>query len=782
MKKRLFFIPIIILILGFIYACRPLPVRNELTIKEVTASSELGGNKPANAVDSNYETRWESVLEDNQWIQVEFNAPVDLYGIGIKWETAAAYRYAVLSSNDGKAWKALAAIDDGNEGEFIRINFKEKTRCKFIKIDCIERVTQWGFSIWEMELKADKPYESISPRRLIPRGSTFFSVKKENDKYWLIDPDGKLFISKGVNVVSPEDGAVLPKSDHYDVSSKYKNPEEWALDAISRLKKWNFNTIGSWSDVNTFYYDTPFTYILYIPTGGDHRLVDVFDPEFKETAEKIISHKCKRFKNSRYLIGYFIDNELPWYGDWGWYTGHAPTLLDEYAKLPKGSPGKVRLIEFFKALYENEIQRFNSVWGKDCKTFEEIGDIDAFSRAYSKETKEARESFAGIVAEEYFSVTAGYIKKYDPNHLILGVRFAGNAPEAVITASGKYCDVISINYYCKSMVFDKQLFDNFFLLGQKPLMITEFSYRAMENRSGDKNTAGADVTVATQNDRKVGYNKYVSQAMEFPYMVGYHWFEYFDQSPQGRSFDGENSNYGIVDIYDNEYELLTAEMARVNSEAEKIHQDSVAPFPDKLFKTNEYVGVNNKDIKRESAPFCDIDRIEIQKLTVWLDASSEASIKFYIEQSTEGKKFIKSIIDTGKGWGCGVGILPEIENPNNDKTADLQGFTGIKVKMAVTKDMPFNLFINESGVDALGKEKYNGVNGADGESFNSETYVGTGNIEEYDYPFNLFKLRNVYGNQGGNKTLDLQAIRNIDLYFPGNSGAGECDIYGINLY
>ena len=40
----------------------------------------------------------------------------------------------------------------------------------------------------------------------------------------------------------------------------------------------------------------------------------------------------------------------------------------------------------------------------------------------------------------------------------------------------------------------------------------------------------------------------------------------------------------------------------------------------------------------------------------------------------------------------------------------------------------------------------------------------------------------IYGNQAGNKTLDLQAIRNLDLYFPGGHGTGECDIYEVTLY
>ena len=96
--------------------------------------------------------------------------------------------------------------------------------------------------------------------------------------------------------------------------------------------------------------------------------------------------------------------------------------------------------------------------------------------------------------------------------------------------------------------------------------------------------------------------------------------------------------------------------------------------------------------------------------------------------------------------------------------------------------MPFSLFMNESGADEIGKSKYSGANGSDGESFTSESNEGTGKMETYEFPFDQLTLRNVYGNQSGNKTLDLQAIRNIDLYFPGNNGLGQCDIYEVTLY
>ncbi|MDD5270432.1 MAG: discoidin domain-containing protein [Candidatus Omnitrophica bacterium] len=732
-------------------------------VKSITASSDYNNNRVEKAADGKPLTRWESEWEDNQWVQVELEAPAMLYGIGIKWETAAAFRYAVMGSNDGNLWVTLAMVEDGIEGEDMKINFQKPAEYKYVKVDCYDRATAWGFSIWEIELKTDGPYRKLAKRQSMVKGKTFFSVERKDGKYWFSDTSGKPFISKGVNVVLSNDGAVLQNSQYYDVSKNYKDNRDWAKNAVKRLRKWKFNTVGCWSDAATFYYDMPFTVILNVSSTTDHRLVDVFDPMFAENADATAASKCRRFRDARYLLGYFIDNELPWYGDVGWHTGHAPLLLDEYARLPENAPGYAKLAEFLKDKYGLTVEEYMKVRGAQAK--------------------EGRELFAGVVAEEYFSVITSCIRKYDPNHLVLGVRFAGSAPEGVIAACGKYCDVVSLNYYCKNMKVDRQHIDNFYFIGQKPMMITEFSYRAMENRSGVKNNKGADVTVKTQADRAEGYDKYITQMMEFPYMIGYHWFQYFDQSPQGRSFDGENSNYGIVDIYDKEYELLTAAMKKLNSKADTIHKKTALPYPEKAVITSGYAPVNNKGERKEAGQFCDVAVLDLRKLGVWADGSSSAKIKFTKEKAEGGEaEFLRCAVDTGSGWGCGFSVTCDAKMKNADGSFDLQGYKGIKIKLSATEGLPFSVFINESGADEMGKPEYKGVRGADGESFTSEPNSGAGKIEVLEYPFDQFMLRSVYGNQSGNRTLDLQAVRNIDLYFPGNSGDGTCDIYEVTLY
>ena len=89
--------------------------------------------------------------------------------------------------------------------------------------------------------------------------------------------------------------------------------------------------------------------------------------------------------------------------------------------------------------------------------------------------------------------------------------------------------------------------------------------------SGLPNTKGAGPKVPTQKDRAAGFESYVTLALSKPNLVGYHWFEHADEPKEGR-FDGENSNYGVVDIHDNPYEELTQKMTEINGRADTLHR------------------------------------------------------------------------------------------------------------------------------------------------------------------------------------------------------------------
>jgi hypothetical protein len=51
---------------------------------------------------------------------------------------------------------------------------------------------------------------------------------------------------------------------------------------------------------------------------------------------------------------------------------------------------------------------------------------------------------------------------------------------------------------------------------------------------------------------------------QLPYVVGADWFQYYDEPPHGRSLDGEDYNFGLVDIHDRPYSAVTAAFAALD--------------------------------------------------------------------------------------------------------------------------------------------------------------------------------------------------------------------------
>ncbi len=103
----------------------------------------------------------------------------------------------------------------------------------------------------------------------------------------------------------------------------------------------------------------------------------------------------------------------------------------------------------------------------------------------------------------------------------------------------------------------------------KPVLITEFAFRAED--SGLPNTKGAGPKVTNQAARAKAYADYVTRLESLPEAIGYHWFKWTDEPKEGR-FDGENSNYGLVDIGDKPYREFAEAVKAANQAAIEVHR------------------------------------------------------------------------------------------------------------------------------------------------------------------------------------------------------------------
>ena len=81
--------------------------------------------------------------------------------------------------------------------------------------------------------------------------NTFFHAVQVDGRWWLIDPDGHRFISKGVTTVQFAADVIQGTSRRpYGEANtiKYGSVDAWRKAVAERLMAWGFNSLGGWSD------------------------------------------------------------------------------------------------------------------------------------------------------------------------------------------------------------------------------------------------------------------------------------------------------------------------------------------------------------------------------------------------------------------------------------------------------------------------------------------------------------------------------------------------------
>ena len=440
---------------------------------------------------------------------------------------------------------------------------------------------------------------------LTPTG--FFTTIKRDGKWWLVTPSGHLFLSFGVDTIALTEGPTMidgrekmftwlpaegdPLAKHlgtttevlygpvkkgrtfnfYSANLQRKYGADWLSHsrslALDRLRAWGFNTIANWSDPG-LYELKKVPYTATIDLSGDYARVasgqdywgkmhDPYDPKFAAAVDKSILETVGRYRDDPWCLGYFIDNEISW-GSGESDRGHFGLAYGTLAE-GKDSPAKRAFVEQLKLHYA-KLQNLNRAWHANFASWDAL-----LGQPFKPEealTPQMRQDFADYLkrfAEQYFSVIRDALRKYDPNHLYLGCRFAWRTPEAV-AAAAEYCDVVSFNIY-RSRV-DAQEWE--FTEGlHKPVIIGEFHFGALDR--GMFHTGL--VATPDQPARAAMYRDYIRSVVDNPAFVGCAWFEYSDEPLTGRVYDGENYNIGFVDVTDSPYPEMVEAAKAVHAEA-----------------------------------------------------------------------------------------------------------------------------------------------------------------------------------------------------------------------
>jgi hypothetical protein len=448
----------------------------------------------------------------------------------------------------------------------------------------------------------------------------YFHTIKQEGKWWLVTPSGHLFFSMGLDTVTANEsntvvqgrermfewlpGAGDPLAAHYHASGGSSQPHRrafsfyeanlerkygkdwyssWQAMSLERLSAWGFNTIANWSDPRLYVSKkTPYVATLNIcgedsgrgrcpgmeqlahippfPTGM--WIYDTFDPRFPEAVDRSVRAFAAQRRNDPWLIGYFVDNELPW----GFMRNDRTRygLAIEALSLVAASPAKRAFVEQLRTRYGN-IEKLNAAWNSRLASWQELLQKPYRPKGEFTAAREDMGAFVKEYASRYFRTIRDTLRKYDPNHLYLGVRFAWLVREyfswttaEVEEAATQYCDVISFNVYLPRVDANWDFLKRL----DKPTIIGEFNISVPDRGVYPDIVVGA----SSQAERARMYQEFVRSIVDHPDFVGCHFWQYVDEPLTGGADGGENTGTGFVTLTDTVYPEMVVAAKSVHAE------------------------------------------------------------------------------------------------------------------------------------------------------------------------------------------------------------------------
>lgn len=345
----------------------------------------------------------------------------------------------------------------------------------------------------------------------------FFRVEKDGENQCLVDPDGNMFISIGLNHL---DSSNLKYHYNLDIwKNKYSSShDKWIQTGlVPDMKNWGFNTVGwtqeyisgdwgkalDWGVNINLGHSTPWCaenyktanmpYVLQLRIAeiedwnGRPNFPDVFSKEFDVYVEWLVRSICVDHADSKNLLGYFFVDIPAWL---------------EHAS------------------------------GRD---FPQLSGL----------SKTEREQKVFEVASKYYEVITKHIRSYDKNHLILGDRYNGNKgiPNEVLKAMIPFVDVFSVQYFpANTPEGHKQMHEDlekWHKITGKPVLIADIGNCCKTEMNPER-----IYDLESQAARAEDYINSLTPLTKEPWFVGWHWCAYVENTARG---------WGMKTPYDEPY-------------------------------------------------------------------------------------------------------------------------------------------------------------------------------------------------------------------------------------
>ncbi len=383
-----------------------------------------------------------------------------------------------------------------------------------------------------------------------------FHVEKIGDRWWIIDPEGYMHYNR--SVTSVRKGSSSRNESSWN--NRFGSDAKWLATTQAELAAIGFHGSAAFcTDTyeliqthNRTYPNAPMTlapsfgFLSQFRQQRGHAYPDgnsytaaalVFHDDWEDFCLSYIKSALKPYLNDPNVLGFFSDNEIAFAGSSSG-NGSENHILTRCLKIADHTHPAYLAAEKFVREELGKEPTDPTYWAENCQ-------------------------FTGVIAEKYYKGVKEALKQVDPGMMYLGTRLHGEIKgiQGVVEAAGRWCDIVSINYYGQ---WSPQLGTRVKEWGewaQAPFIVTEFYTKGIDD-SDLNNESGAGFAVRTQKERAYAYQHFTLGLLEATNCVGWHWFKY--QDDDGTDNDSKPANKGIYNNYYKMFPYLGTYMKALN--------------------------------------------------------------------------------------------------------------------------------------------------------------------------------------------------------------------------
>ena len=432
----------------------------------------------------------------------------------------------------------------------------------------------------------------IDPATVVGKEGFFRVGKSEAGRWWLLRPDGRPLLYRGVCALWINDpGREALAYRRLWEKQNGEDIDKFVAHCLGILRELGFNALGEWATQQFWNRGWPFTELIHLrqvrrQSNLTGKLPDIFDPAWQKAYEGTCAKVCPPLRDKKDLVGYFVDNEGGWYQarrDFVWegqtkggmvdknVLGREPLLLQMFLAAEPKRPGHRAAWDWVLKRHGGSLAQVAKDWGAEFDSAAKL--IELHNKGLALATRAFRadqDAFTTHFTREFFRLTGEAIRRHDPNHLLLGGRHGGPPGDVVMKAyDRRYVDVVSFNNYRPNF---KERADEYYKHTKMPMLNGEFSWA-----SGgflDWNKFRADKTFSDE-EKAVCRRKGIAAlegAFTHPGLIGYTWFKFCYNYP-----DVDGPTYALIDPKGRQNRFNAALLKQIHPRLEGIAVGRIEP-------------------------------------------------------------------------------------------------------------------------------------------------------------------------------------------------------------